>query len=260
MEPEHLSYSSVSMYQTCPRSWWYRYSSEAVAPVSPNLVFGSAFHKTIENHLLKKSEGVSLFDRWAGCWDDQLKIDSNIAWDKSQFEYERLGGAMLSVPDVIKVIDNIEPAIHNEAMDVELRVEFRVPGVSVPIIGYIDVVEEDMPADFKTSSRPWTQKKADDELQPEFYLAALEQMGYWGQSKFRYYIFVKNPPGVQVIETYRTLNDREQMFSVVREVWDAIKNETFPPNPHTWKCDPRWCEFYEDCRGGNRKIRFKRGK
>ena len=48
---DHLSYSSISTWLMCPRSWKYRYLDRVPVPTSPALMFGSAFHNTVEEYL-----------------------------------------------------------------------------------------------------------------------------------------------------------------------------------------------------------------
>ena len=109
-----------------------------------------------------------------------------------------------------------------------------------------------VPCDFKTAARAWTQEQADKELQVLFYLAALNQAGYElnPDMKFRHYVFTKTKtPQAQVIESSRKVADLFWLFQIVSEVWRGIESETFPPNTSTWKCSPKWCEYYQLCRG-----------
>jgi len=93
-------------------------------------------------------------------------------------------------------------------------------------------------------------------MQPTFYLAALSQDDYPlvkdgdGAYLFRYYVFVKTKkPKVQIWETTRTVSDLFWLFGLIREVWHGIEAGVFPPNPETWKCSPRYCEYWGICRG-----------
>ena len=60
--PEHLSYSSISTYLMCPKSWEYRYLIKPDAPTSANLIFGSAFHNAIEHALVKGVEPATMWN------------------------------------------------------------------------------------------------------------------------------------------------------------------------------------------------------
>lgn len=246
---DHLSYSSISKYQTCPRAWRFHYLDQVETPTSPNLVFGSAFHQAVEDYLITREMN------WATHWEQQLADSPEIAWGKDTPEgMADLGNRMLTQPEIIGVLDGIEPLIVDEQLMIEKRIELRVPGVPIPIIGYIDLVEADgVPADFKTSSRSWNASKAREEMQPSFYLAALNQQGFEGNPdlRFRHYVFVKSKtPKVEIWETQRTLGELFWLFGAIRDVYDAIAARAFPPNPGTWLCNPRYCEYWEICRGG----------
>lgn len=258
-ELTHLSYSSISSFLMCPRAWRYHYIDKIKTPTSPALVFGSAFHHALEEHITKFSTpGVyarrTLADDWREKWAQHVEAQPEIAWDKEPDHYQALGTAMLSVPETVELVEHLLPLTTDRLM-IEERVELRVPGVPVPVIGYIDIIEHDgVPADFKTSSRAWSAGRAHEELQPTFYLAALNQMGFElnPEQAFKYYVFVKNAksPRVQIHETHRTAGEMFWLFGLIREVWEAIQSGAFPPNPTTWKHSPKWCQFWSECMGG----------
>jgi len=250
---DHLSYSSISTYQLCPRSWKYRYIDKPRVPTSPALVFGSAFHDAIERAMIEGEPPAKL---WAESWEDQLSDGRNavIDWgDKSEPEMRELGARMFAASEVAAQVATIKPLVIGGEPVIEKRVEMRVPGVPVPIIGYIDVITEDgVPGDFKTSARKWNASKARQETQPIFYLVALNQEG-WEHSpdlRFRHYVFTKTKsPAAQVFETTRNLNQMVGLAEIVVGVWKSIEAGAFPCNTTTWKCNPKWCSYYDLCQG-----------
>jgi len=150
------------------------------------------------------------------------------------------------------------PGVLNETRpQIEKYVTLGIPGVPVPIVGYIDVIEKDgVPVDLKTSARAWGRGKAQDELQPLFYLAALNQsLGFSlnPELKFRHYVFTKaKSPKVQIWETQRTIDELFWLFTLIREVWQGIERGVFPPSGvGSWKCSAKWCEYWHLCRGKN---------
>jgi len=254
---DHLSYSSITTYQMCPRSWRFHYLDRVQTPTSPALIFGSAFHETVEEHVKTAfaTDRVPVADRWARHWAAQLErnAENGINWGRdSEESMNDLGIKMFSDPDTVALIDSLQPLVIEEQVQIERRIELQVPGVPVPIVGYIDMIEADgVPADFKTSARSWNQGKADDELQPIFYLAALNQAGYTlDAGLFRHYVFVKTKkPQCQIWESYRTFKQMFWLFGLIRETWQAIEAGHFPPNTTTFKCSPRYCEYWGICRG-----------
>jgi len=84
-----------------------------------------------------------------------------------------------------------------------------------------------------------------------FYLAALNQAGYTlNCGLFRHYVFVKTKkPQIQIWESYRTIGQMFWLFGLIKETWEAISAGAFPPNTTTFKCSPRYCEYWGICRG-----------
>lgn len=263
-ELDHLSYSSISAYQMCPRSWFYRYVEKTPVKTSTALVFGSAFHDAIEDYVRQRAIGTHAEDKapekplaacWEQAWSAQIERNGadNIDWGEDTPEaLSNQGLAMLSAEEVIQTLNGLAPLVDDD-IHIEDRITLTVPGVPIPIIGYIDIITSDgVPGDFKTSSRKWYSDRADGEMQPVFYLAALNQAGYTRnpERRFRHYVFVKTKtPQMQVIETTRTAGELLWLLDMVRSVWDGIAAEVYPMNPTSWKCSPKWCEYWGMCRG-----------
>lgn len=259
---ERLSYSSINTYLLCPKSWEWCYIVKPRVPVSVNLPFGTAFHKTVQGHIVALAEGreiKSLAELWPDCWHGALnekRNRDNIKWDKPFDYYNDLGKRMLCAPDVVAAIEGIEvmttlaPA---ETALTEYKVEFHVPSVSVPIVGYIDLIGRDgVPVDLKTAGRKWSGGKEHSEIQPNFYLLGLNQEGYDlnPSLEFRYIIFTKTKsPVCQVLETSRTWGQLLWTMNLIRETWEAIQAGVFPCNPTGWKCSEKYCGYWPLCRG-----------
>ncbi len=255
---EHLSYSSISTYLMCGRCWKFRYLDRIPAPTSPALAFGGAFHNTVEayvKNIALEGKSAALLEIWQREWNAKLtQVAEKLAWggDTPDGLFEQ-GTHIFGLPEVVQFVDEIIPLLKSDGTaHIEDRVEMQVPGVPVPIIGYIDIIADDgIPGDFKTSSKSWSERQAQSELQPVFYLAALGQLGYDGNPEmcFRHYVFVKTKkPKVQVVETRRDAAEIPFLFELIREVWRGIDAGIFIPNPTTWKCSQKYCEYWEVCR------------
>jgi hypothetical protein len=254
----NLSYSSVSSYLTCGRYWKYRYLDRIPAPSASVLVFGSAFHSTIESYLCSVAESGSsadLVDIWDREWPAMIAKEGQIAWgDESADTLRDQGARMLRTPEIVRIVQAVTPLVSADGrVHIEDFVNMMVPDVPVPVIGYVDIITGDgVPGDFKTASRAWAEGAAQNELQPLFYLAALEQGGYRGNPdlRFRHYVFTKtDPASAQVIESRRAPGEIAFALDVVREVWKGIAGGVFAPNPTTWKCSSKYCEYWGMCRG-----------
>lgn len=249
---DHLSYSSVTSYLLCPKSWRYKYLDREVTFRSPALVYGSAVHNTVEAYLTDKS--LDLPDLWEKHFEEQIQGGDLILWNyETPEEYLNQGLMLFTEPEIVLELEKITPMVKNKEVQIEKRIELRVPGVDVPVIGYIDVITADgVPGDFKTSSKSWSQSQAENETQSLFYLAALQQAGhkidnYW---TFRHFIFVKTKkPKFQMFEHFHNPGQVMWLFNMIRNVWQGIQADVFPENPTGWKCSDKYCDFWLLCRG-----------
>jgi hypothetical protein len=203
---------------------------------------------------LEKSGGID--------WRDETKesvyargVQLLLSEDEIEVEVQSTGGNLQreTHPTMVHYLDSIEVAVVDGKPAIEKRVSMRVSGVEVPIVGFIDWLGEDgIPADLKTSSSPWTLQQAELELQPTFYLAALEQLGYDSNPEgvFRHYVLSReDTPSVQLFETRRTDADIAWLHDLTRQVWESISAGRFYPNPTNRWCQPQACEYWDICRG-----------
>lgn len=267
-ELRHLSYSSISAYLSCPRLWKFRYIEKLPTAGSPNLFFGSVWHNAIEEYISVNATGRdALVDMYKSHWERQLEREGDkMIWSDQEKQDTFDQGFMWITNeidagghnDMASFLDTIKPKQRKNAGEdekplyVEERVNLMVPGVPIPIIGYIDVITEDeIPTDFKTSSKSWNAKRAEDEMQPLFYLAALSQAGVRVPGrKFRHVVFVKTKtPKVQVLTTQHNMAKLLWLYRIIEDVWSAIEKEAFPVNPTGWQCSPNWCDYWASCRG-----------
>lgn len=244
MELDHLSYSSIAAYLACPEAWRRKYIAKEPTVSTPALVFGSAMHATVEQFVQTGGDVLSI---WGEKWTGQVEKETNVLWGmESSEQHYNEGVRMLSDPDILSGISTIK------AKEIERKVELRVPGVKPVVIGYIDIISTDgIPGDFKTSAKSWSNGRAADELQPLFYLAALNQAGMnVKDGRFKHYVFVKTKkPKFEVYDNTHNMKEIFFLFELIKRVWEAIEKESFPLNPTGWKCSPAYCDFWAQCRG-----------
>jgi hypothetical protein len=258
IELDHLSYSSISAYQMCPRSWYYRYIEKIKTPASANLVFGSAFHGAIEHLIRANITGtvVRPEEVWFEQWQKQL-AKQEVDWQGELPEQiSNQGMRMLAHKTTQEAIEFLKPAVNVDGQPtIEQYVELQLPGVP-KIIGYIDMVLADQSlVDFKTAARSWTQDKAEKEMQPNVYFAALTQGNFIPNPKMRFshVVFVKTKtPQVQIIQTHRSVLDIFKTISLITETWKAIQSEVFTPRTDSWKHSAKFCDFWSVCPQGGK--------
>lgn len=252
---DHLSYSSISSYLLCPESWRRHYILREKTPTATSLFLGSAVHNTIEAYV--RNLGSDLPSIWQEQYAEQLQFEGvdDIDWGTDTPEGLAEDGArILRAPKVAKLLDEIKANYDpTRESSIERRVELRVPGVSVPVIGYVDIITKDgVPGDFKTAACMWSNDKATGDLQPLVYLAALNQAGEHDHNwRFRFYVITKSSkPDARVFETQRSATEvLTNLFPTVQQVWQDIQADRFPKATNSWKCNPKWCSYYAACQG-----------
>lgn len=149
----HLSPSSLGMLRRCPRQFQQRYIRGKKEAPGESLVIGSFFHETMEWNYRQKIEShedrplsevveylgdaavPKVLDEAGGAdeirWD--VGGDTALAVDRARSDAERITSAYHA-----SVLPRIQPTA------VEQRFEWKPEGVPVKIIGYLDVITDDV--------------------------------------------------------------------------------------------------------------------
>ena len=262
---EHISKSAIEKYINCGESYRRRYIVKEKTFTSSNLVFGIVFHSVIEQYILQREAKRTTFDvlaHWSQTYKDSLTNFGTIMFDSSSPEEdEETGLRMFSCPDLYQMLDDYKPGRmtwtdeegEQEGPAIEMKLEFTVPGVEVPFIGYIDMLCDDgIPLDFKTAGKKWSIDKAQKELQPAYYIPGLAQMGRpVPGNTFRHLVITKGKsPSVTMWETQRSQQEIDWALKLAAIAYQGIEKSVFVPNPLSWSCSPSYCEFYTTCMGG----------
>lgn len=266
----HLSNSSVALYSDCGRLYQGLYLDGLPRTRSAALVIGSAFDAVLERALRAKvGDGdpvpitpQTLLARWTGAWREQVagggsqrtgdwavRAPEPIDWgDEPEGQAEASGRACVLAPETAALLRELPPAVERGQPALQRRITLTLPGVAVPVIGYLDAILADgTPCDFKTARRAWREDKAFRELQPRLYLLALRAEGYplartfLGKWPFRHYVWTRPGAGggrarLQQIDTAFTDGDLDVAEEAVRATWRGIAAGAFPPNLGSWRC------------------------
>ena len=257
IELDHLSYSSISSYLTCGKAWKYKYLDKIPTKPSTTLILGSTVHDTMEEMIAKRSVGMEPPNPVEFATDTltkrlELDRDKLVPEDIETLQNDVL--RLVSDAGILYGMSQIRAKVDDDGPQIERKVTLQVPEVDVPIIGFIDIVlEEGTPADFKTSARSWTQDRAEKEMQPVFYLAAMGQCGMPVNWHFKHIVMVKTKiPKFQILEHTHEPKELFKLFQQVQEVWKGMNSGVFnPAAPGSWKCSPKFCDYYDICQGGN---------
>jgi putative RecB family exonuclease len=250
----HLSASGVNEYVEC--SLLYRFGRIDRLPmefVAAELEFGTVIHKVLEEFYRAKMIGEKrllkdLHELFRALWKKTTAERSDIQYQEGQ-SAEML--SMLGV-DLITVWHRKLQEDNFQVIAVEEAFSFNLPGISAPIIGAIDLVEEDesgalIITDFKTSGRSYSIDEVDRNQQLTVYQMAIKRNGHDGHEillKFDCLIKTKSLRS-ESYWTTRSETDEIRMERKIRQVWSGISKGIFIPNDTSWKC-PR-CHHRKAC-------------
>lgn len=177
--PDHLSATQLALFATCPEKFRRRYVLGERTPAGAALVLGGAVGKTIELHLLDKIGGqdsAPIDEVFGQSLADKVDDAGEVIWgpDESYNKTQATGLALVET-----WARDVAPAIQPVA--VEHKVELRIPGLPIPIIGYVDIVEQARTIENKTAGRKPNrgEPKPDWIIQGWIYRAALGLPHEW---------------------------------------------------------------------------------
>jgi putative RecB family exonuclease len=241
----HLSASAINNYVEC--GLLYKFGKIDKIPIegrSCDLELGSIIHLCLEEYYLGKMTGTkiplkSLQKCFESHWTERAKDKSDIKYSKGKdFESVLLLGKELLSAWYNKLIDDgLEVVAVEEAFSVLL------PGIPIPMIGGIDLIEQDdagtlIVTDFKTTGKAYSNDEVDKNMQLLLYQIAVKKNGYADREillRFDCLIKTKTPK----FETYYTTRnelDEKRLIKKIQTVWNGINQGVFVPNDTSWKC------------------------
>lgn len=137
---EHLSASSISTFLRCPRQFQEHYIRKTKGPSNSSLVIGSAVHLGL-SRVLKDEPPGNFFEEVVT--EHNLKSDG-IIWKDTQSSSKMWAEKMLSqyYEQVGKYLDVLET---------EKEMLIDIPGIDIPLLGYIDIKTPRGVIDVKTT-------------------------------------------------------------------------------------------------------------
>jgi len=246
---DHLSHTQIAMLLRCGEEYRRTYIEREPRPLAPAVVIGQVYHRAIEfGFRARLSDGMELSaaevrqaaeDAWSMAVAGQA-----IAWDGEEAEPLRQKALTLAA----LYWEEAAPAVQPKA--VEVGFQLAVPGVDVPFVGVIDLLDGDILVDHKTASQAWSQYRADSDLQAHAYLYAHARQTGQAAAGFRFDVAVKGGRmRIQQLATTRSEDQLQWYEGLLRAAWRLIRAGTFLPNPTAWNCCLRYCPFWPQCVG-----------
>jgi len=250
----HLSASAIGTYIDCGLA--YRFSKvDKIKPefVSDALVYGTVIHHSLETFYLEKKFGKILSlkqvqEAFEEYWEMEAKDRDDIKYS----EGKTYKSYLLEGKELLAAWYNKLPEDDFKIIGVEVGFAFEIEGIPVPIIGYIDLLEEDsetlLITDFKTTGRSYSADEIDQNTQMTVYAMAMKANGYADQEvllRLDCLIKTKTPKFKQYY-TIRTEDDEKRLIKKFQKVWDGITKGVFIPNNTSWKCN-KGCQYKKAC-------------
>lgn len=154
--------------------------------------------------------------------------------------------------DLLTVWHNKLPADNFRVVSIEEPFSINIPGLPIPIIGALDLCEEDesgsiIITDWKTSARSYAISEVDNNQQLTMYQLAAKMNGFADREillKFDTLIKTQKPKFEQYY-TSRSEIDEKRLIRKIHTVWDGIEKQVFCPNDTSWRCPN--CSYRKAC-------------
>jgi RecB family exonuclease len=259
-----LSPSGINRYRSCPRQFYYAYIRGIIRPPGIAAAKGKAIHagaEAVHGHTINTGTPLSKDEAIAFVADEFDREVEDVATEDKENPEVPIGVVKDATLSNFRVYyKSAVPLIRPVA--VEKAVAFKVG--SVPVRGIIDLIDRvpgeytlesdpDAPpplvevvSDLKTTKRKWTDQQV--QFEPQLTLYAIAE----NTEHVRIDLLLDQKSGCKYspLRAERSLHEKSLITEDVEEIARCIKQGAFPRcNPTGWNCTPKWCGYYEDCRG-----------
>lgn len=260
-----ISPSGFMMYRKCPRQFEYAYVLEMKKAPGVAMLKGTAIHKgaeVVHKHTIENGKPLAMEAAIAAVSDSWEKGVQDIEdWDDGDGNIIPAGVAKDSAINnfrayYIQAVPLIKPVAAEKPFAQKIG--------TVPMRGVIDLIDsiegeyslEDDPdkppprieavADLKTSRARWAPQKLEHDVQMTIY-AFVEKT-----ENVRVDLLLEQKNGAKYcpMRTQRSRNDKRILVEDLEQTVDLIKKGIFPRcDPTSWACTPKFCGYYNLCRG-----------
>ena len=266
---EHLSVSSVDMFLRCGEQFRRRYIEGEIIPPGIAARVGTGLHKGAEaNSKEKISTGhdAPLSVVQDAARDGYVKAVQSGIFVPAEQRSEAKTLLAQGLDDSVKLATLYREEVAPDIMPVaaEKQIVAEVPGLSVPVLGYIDTVTDaDEIRDLKSAGKAWPKNKPHGEHQPTVYAFLFEYIYGRKPSRFVYDILVngkKESATYMQMETMRDEADFAAWVRIAQTVLRSISAGVFPPAaPGSFLCSPNFCGYHSSCPYINQKRYYSIG-
>lgn len=259
VQMDHLSWSSIKTYATCPRRFAFRYIDQVPEEfTAASLAFGSAFHAAVDCIHQARIEGaiqqpVHIFmRRYSKVWSEKV-AESSVQFAKGEdaISLHETANRML-----VAYLEHLSQSQNGTIIGIEESIRFRLLADIPPLEMRLDLLEltvdgDLIVSDLKTSRSRWNDEKAREHL-PQLVLYAnglMPLLRELGAKRIvpRFVVVSKaKKPVVQVLQPQATQIDVSRLRQQVSDTWTAIQAGVFVKR-ESWAC--MQCPYRKRCLG-----------
>lgn len=240
----HLSASSINDYIECGMQYKFGRIDKLPQEFTPDVMeYGSAIHRTLAdfyqekmvNNILSLPDIHSIFETH---WKKATQVSPYLRYSTGKNFTTLLNEGK----ELLKAYYENVPDEGFTVIAIEEPVAFYINGLDVPIVGYIDLMEQDdsgtlIITDWKTSGKAYSLKEINSNMQITLYQMAMKAKGHIGEILLKLDCLIKTKqPKFEPYYTVRTEEDEKRVIKKIQAVWKGIKNNIFIPNDTSWKC------------------------
>jgi RecB family exonuclease len=249
---QHLSYSRLSRFETCPLSYRLHYIEKKQAEPGLPLRFGKTIHAVLER-LIKEV----VDDERTGPLSEERAIELyREAWGA-----ERLTGMDVFAEGLAilrRFIADQGVVDHRDVLAIEK--EFRLPVGPFEVLGFIDRVDwlDDETVeviDYKTNHQLFTRDEVDTSLQMSLYEVAVRRLWPWAKKVKLTFWMLRHGVRQQTTRTEEQLADALAYVETLGRQTETATEYPARLNTNCSYCDHRkQCPVYADALKGKREF------
>ncbi len=254
--PEHLSPSSATAFEGCPRRWRFKYVDRQPEPSGQAALVGSFAHRVLEllcefpaaERTLDRAKELAK-DVWPTVEDDEDYLMLALDPDRARaFRWQ----AWLAIAGLW----DIEDPAKVDVVSTEQKIHVELG--SVPFVGVVDRVDRVggklVVTDYKSGTLPGARWRQDKIRQVMLYAAALHRSTGEVPDRARLLYL-----GQRILDVRVTDRRLSEAIDGLAEVWDdigsACTTDSFEARPSVL-CG--WCPFVEQCPEGQAELARRR--
>jgi RecB family exonuclease len=249
---QHLSYSRLSRFETCPLSYRLHYIEKQQAEPGLPLRFGKTIHAVLER-LIKEV----VDDERTGTLSEERAIELyREAWGAEQLTGMDVFAEGLAI--LRRFIAEQGVVDHRDVLAIEK--EFRLPVGPFEVLGFIDRVDwiDDETVeviDYKTNHQLFTRDEVDTSLQMSLYEVAVRRLWPWAKKVKLTFWMLRHGVRQQTTRTEEQLADALAYVETLGRQTETATEYPARLNTNCSYCDHRkQCPAYADALKGKREF------